>query len=474
MIGMSFKHGVYVQEVPTKVSAQQNVNSAIPVVFGTAPKGQAQVPVLVRSYAEAVEAFGYSDNFDSFTLSEFISAHFLLYKNSQAILVNVLDIEKSKKATTGTIDITQSTTLTDIQYPVLDSIKIKKGSTDLVKGTDYVVYLNDVGYLAIRIPAGSTVVLPAIGLTLTYDVTDPSKVKNTDLIGGLDSATGKRTGFELLDTIIPSFGVIPGLVLAPKYSTDPSVAVAMTAKAQSINTMFKAFSLVDLDTKTIKTKKDAIAAKKTGDPGQYICWPKISFNGKQYHISTHLAGAIAQMDAENNGIPSNSPSNRALKADGCILADGTPVTVGLDDANDLNGAGIGTMLSFIGGPRVWGNRTSAYPNASDVKDVFISAKRMMFWINNWIIVDTWRDVDGNITKRFVESITDRHNLRFNGLVSMGALLGGRCVFNPADNPPQQMLGGKIKFELAVGIAPVAESVEFSIEVDTEYLSTISG
>lgn len=473
MINAMFKHGVYVNE-KGQAPVSSNQESTIPVVFVTAPKGAINTPVMANSYTQAAEEFGFSEDFSSFTVFEFIDAYFNLFGQSQAIIINVLDPATAKKSNTGNLDLSQETTVSDVQYPVLDSVKIKKASAELVKGTDYIAELDNDGYLVITIPNGSTLSLPTVGLTLTYDAADPTKVKSADLIGKVDATTGKRTGFELLDTIIPMLGVVPGLVLAPKYSTDTAVAAAMTSKSQKINSMFKAFSLTDLDTSTIKTKKAAIDTKKAGAPGQDICWPKVIFKNKQYHMSTLKAGLIVQMDAANNGIPSISPSNRKMIADGCVLADGTPVFIGMDEANELNGAGISTLLSFIGGPRAWGNRTAAYPDgATEMKDVFISAKRMMFWINNRIVIDTWEDVDSNITKRFVESVTDKHNLKLNGLVSMGALLGGRCTFNPADNPDSQLLDGKIKFAVAVGLSPVAEAMEFTVDVDTAYLSTIT-
>lgn len=468
-----FKHGVSANERGTQITGQGNVDSSIPVVFGTAPKGRVHTPVVVRSYAEAVAEFGFSADFESYTLSEFIDSHFSLYKQSYAILVNVLDPSTAKKSTTGTVDLLQSVTTTTIQYPVLDSVKLKKGTTDLVKGTDYSAALDKDGFLTITVPSGSTVTLPASGLTLTYDALDLTKVKSSDLIGSVDTTTGKKTGFELLDDIIPKFGVVPGLTLAPKYSTDPIVSSALIAKSQNINGMFKAFTLNDLDTKVIKTKQKAIESKSVGDPGQGICWPKVMRNGRIYHMSTHMAGLIGQMDAANNGVPSNSPSNRTMQVDGLVLADGTPVFLGVNDANDLNGVGISTVLSFIGGPRAWGNRTAAYPNMSDMKDIFIHAKRMMFWINNWIITDTWDNVDSGITPRFIESVTSKHNIRLNGLTSMGAILGGSCAYDPIENPTTQIFEGTVNFILSVGISGVAENIQFGIQIDPTYLASLS-
>jgi hypothetical protein len=107
-----------------------------------------------------------------------------------------------------------------------------------------------------------------------------------------------------------------------------------------------------------------------------------------------------------------------------------------------------------------------------MKDNFIHAKRMMFWINNWIITDTWNDVDSIINKRFVEAVTSKHNLRLNGIASTGAILGGSCSYDPIENPASQIIEGTIKFSLSVGIPGVAENIEFGIEIDPTFLSTI--
>ncbi|OPA76742.1 hypothetical protein BVG16_16355 [Paenibacillus selenitireducens] len=470
---MAFKHGVSVNERGTKITGQKSVDSAITVVIGTAPMGRVNVPFVARSRAEAVAEFGFSEDFESFTLSEAIDSHFSLYKQSYAILVNVLDPSLAKKSTTNTVDLLQRATVTSIQYPLVDSVKLKKDAVTYVKDTDFTVALDKDGFLVISLTATSTITTPSMGLTITYDAIDVSKVKNTDIIGVVDPATGKKTGLEILDDIMPLFGVIPGLVIAPKFSTDPVVATAMIAKAQNINGMFKAFALTDLDTKLIRTKQKAIESKKVGDPGQDIMWPKVQKNGRIYHMSTHKAGLIGQMDAANSGVPSNSPSNRLMQVDGLVLADKTPVSLGPNDANDLNGVGISTVLSFTGGPRAWGNRTAAHPNLTDMKDIFIHAKRMMFWINNWIIIDTWENVDANITKRFIEAVTTKHNIRLNGLTSMGAILGGTCKYDPLENPVTQLIEGTVNFSLSVGIPGVAENIQFGIEIDPTYLATLS-
>ncbi|MEB9893151.1 phage tail sheath subtilisin-like domain-containing protein, partial [Bacillus cereus] len=347
-----FFHGSRVREKATPVTGT-TANTSLPVFFGTAPIGSVNEPVRVSSKAEAAAIFGYSTDFESYTLHEAMESHFTLYKQREAILVNVMDVSEAKKSNTATIDLSKSVTETSILYPILESVTLK-GAAELEKGKDYEVELDNEGYLVITIPEGSAVKLPATGLTLTCDMPDVSKVKPADIIGGIQGDT--RTGLELLDAMMPLLGDIPKLVLAPKFSADPTVADAMAAKAQGINGIFKAVTLVDIDTTAAKTIAAAIDGKKANDPGVYVCWPKVVRNGLQYHMSTHVAGIIGQMDSDNGGIPTASPSNRQMVADGCVLADGTPMLLGFEQANKLNAQGIATAMRFVNGFVLWGNR----------------------------------------------------------------------------------------------------------------------
>ena len=80
---MAYKHGVYVSENATSLTAPVTGNAGLQVVVGTAPvntvanpAAAVNVPVLVNSYAEAVAAVGYSDDFNSYTMCQAISAAF--------------------------------------------------------------------------------------------------------------------------------------------------------------------------------------------------------------------------------------------------------------------------------------------------------------------------------------------------------------------------------------------------------------
>lgn len=468
---MSFNHGVTAKEKPTNTTSQRSLNPTIPVVFVTAPKGSAHVPRLVRSRSEAVNNFGYMDDFNLFTVSEFIDSHFTLYKQSEAIIINIADPQTCKKSRTSTIDLLKPvTTLDYIYYPNTGSVKLKKASTTYTQWKDFSADLNSEGKLVITILNGSAITLPALGLSLEFEYIDAEGVKSADLIGSYDPTTGLRKGLELLDTIFPNWGVVPSLVIAPKFSSDTLVQAAMLAKSQNINGLFKAMTIVDISG-SINTIEDAIEVKPLGDPGQIVCWPKVMVMGKLHHMSTHLAGIICKMDSENDGVPSKSPSNRSLK--GYFgMSNNKPIDLGPSEANKLNAVGIVTLLNFAGEPRSWGNRTSAFPDAVDMKDTFIHAKRMMYWVNNWLVTETWKHVDSEITKRWVQMILSMHKLRLNGLISMGALLGGDCIYDPGNN--HSISEGIVRFGVILGIPGIAEKIEFEIQLDPSYILEFAG
>ena len=100
---MAYKHGVYVSEVPTSIIPPVKTEAGLPVIFGTAPihlasdRAPANKPTLCYTYEEAVKAFGYSDDWKSYTLCEAVYSQFALYNRAPVVLVNVLDPKKHKK-----------------------------------------------------------------------------------------------------------------------------------------------------------------------------------------------------------------------------------------------------------------------------------------------------------------------------------------------------------------------------------------
>lgn len=487
---MAYRHGVYTSEVPTSILPPVNVSAGLPVVFGTAPLHLSETmpvntPVLCYSYAEAVENFGFvpADEVTgifAYTLSEFIKSHFALFAVAPVVLVNVLDPAVHKVSVAS-----ESATLVDGKVTLVNNgaikstivVKDQTGATTYVLGTDYEITNDTSGFTIINRLTTGTIATATATLTISYDRLDPTAVDSADIIGGVDGTTGKLTGLELINEVFPRFRLVPGQVLAPKYSADSAVAAIMKAKVSNINQHFKAMALCDIPTGTVTKYSEAPAWKNTNnvmDPLQIACWPKVKLGAEQYHLSTQLAGLICKTDADNSDIPYTSPSNKSLQMDSTVLESGEEVWLAPDTAAYLNGEGVVTALNFIGGWKAWGNRTAVYPANTDPKDSFIPVRRMFNWIGNTLTLTFWQRLDFPLNRRQIETIVDSANIWLNGLAAQQYILGGRVEFLETENPTTDLMDGIARFHVYVTPPSPNREIDFILEFDPAYLETLFG
>jgi hypothetical protein len=481
---MAYKHGVYVSEVPTSIIPPVRTTAGLPFVIGTAPinladEANVNKPVLCYTYQEAVEAFGYSEEWENYSLCEFIYSHFALFNVSPVVLVNVLDPNVHK----GSV-VDESHTFSADEQAIklvnkgilLSSVVVKSTATEpatYVLNEDYTLGFDEDGYVVVtRLSGGS--IGEASEVNVSYDHLDPSLVASDDIIGGVDTVTGNYEGLELVDKVFPKFGLVPGMILAPGWSHDPEVAAIMVAKASNINAHFKCIALVDVPADTITKYSDVSLWKNQNNfiyERQVVCWPKIKLGDKEFHLSTQLAGVMCKVDSQNDDVPYVSPSNKSLQANGAV-AGANEVMLGPEQAAYLNGQGVVTALNFIGGWRAWGNRTGAYPSMTDVKDTFIPIRRMFDWIGNTLVLTFWQKVDYPITRRLVDTIIDSANIWLNGLAARQYILGGRVEFNRDENPTTDLIDGIIRFHVYVTPPAPAREIDFIVEYDPQYLETL--
>lgn len=477
---MDYKHGVYSGEVPTSVISPVTATAGLQVVVGTAPINLTSTseyvnkPLLAYNYKEAVAGLGYSDDWENYTLCEAIDSSFVLYGVAPVVFINVLDPTKHKaEVVPKDIGILNKKATIEDKGVLLDTLVVKLTSegADLVKGTDYLATFDDDGNVVIAGITGGAITENQTTLSVSYSKLDPSKVTKNDIIGGVDVDTGDSTGLELINSVFPKFGLVPGQILVPKYSKDSTVAAVMKAKANNINTFFKAMSIEDVDTTAANTYSKVSEWKNTNNytsPNEVVCWPKVALNEKVYHLSTQIAGLTALTDSLNDDIPYVSPSNKSLQINKVVLEDGKEVTLEPNQANYLNGQGVMTALNFIGGWKAWGNRTGAYPANTDVKDSFIPVRRMHNWVSNTIILTTWQKVDNPTNRRLIDSVVDSLNMWLNGLTSTGALLGGRVEFLNEENPTTDLINGTVRFHVYLAEPTPSEDIEFIVEFDATY------
>jgi phage tail sheath protein FI len=493
---MAYNHGVKISEVPTSILPPVSVSAGIPFIVGTAPVNMTDVtnvnkPVLCSTYDEAVAAFGFvpaKEDIASglkkyeYSLCEAIYSQFALFGVGPIIAVNVLDPSAHKSTastTTVTLD-SKSGSATIAETGIIpDSVTLTGSGSAYVKGTDYVLTFDSNGGLVVTSKTnaeGEFLCTTGAPLTFAADKVDPTKVTADDVVGGVD-VNGNKSGLELVSECFPRFRLVPGILIAPGYSSSPTVAAVLAAKAATINDLFSAISLVDVPTDTVTKYSDVAAWKNNSnvtDPLQVACWPGLSLDGTYYNMSTQLAGLMGQVDGDNDDVPYVSPSNKNFQMTATVLADGTEVWLPNDVGTYLNSQGIVTAINFIGGWVCWGNRTAVYPGSTDVKDAFISVRRMFSWVGNTLVQTFWQRVDAPLNRRQIDTIVDSANIWLNGLTARQYILGGRVEFLESENPTTDLMDGIARFHVYVTPPSPNREIDFVLEYDPSYVETLFG
>ena len=376
--------------------------------------------------------------------------------------------------------ITTELTLTDTSFnlptdTIVESVVILTGGVDtlvdLVEGEDFEIEY-DGASAVVNILDDSKLVDDTI--SISYHEIDAGKVTAADIIGGIDAATGKATGLELVDSVFPMYNLVVGTLIAPKYSEDATVAAALKAKAKKISGMFPAMAVVDLSTENAKTYQSAVTLKNNSnlnDGHVIVCWPQVSAGGVRYHLSTQVAALMAQIDAGNEDLPYQSPSNQSLQMDSAVLADGTEIYLQQEQANLLNQNGVVTAFAFSGW-RAWGNHTGV-ADSGDVKDKFIPVRRMLNYLINTFTITYLSRLDMPLNRRQIDSILNSANIWLSGLTSRGALLGATISLDP-DLTTADLLDGHIRFKIYYAAPPPAQAITVTFEYNPDYLSSLLG
>lgn len=468
-------HGVYVYEQATTVGTPVVAKSGIPFVIGASPIQSADAPaavgapVLCTTFEEARDKLGYSKDWASYNLCEFMYSHFNLFGCQPVIFVNLLALDTMKTAVAAADkDVVNHKIALPIEA-INDATLILKpagGTGDAyVKDTDYSVYYEG-EYCYIEVLADGNA-YTATELNIAYNKATPTSV----------DATAVATGMEAIELCMSTLGIVPDLICAPGYSDSSAVAAVMASKAGGINGMFKAKALIDISTAAdggADAYSEVVALKGSNnlsDENQVVCWPLLKLGTMTFHMSTQLAGLMAKVDTENQGCPYESPSNKAFRCDAMVVAAGTEVNLSLAQANILNAGGVVTALNFMGSMSCWGNYTGCYPTNIDVKDYFIPVSRMFDWVGNTVINTFWGKLDKPMNRRLIDTVIDTSNIWLNGLVGSGFLLGARVEFKESENPLTSLMAGVIKIHVYMTPPSPAQEIDFVLEYDADYVTS---
>ena len=480
---MAYKHGAY--GVLDESIVQRVVESAtVPVYFGTAPVGLVRgysemdvvnVPVRISSLADARAKVGYSTDFGSFTLCEAIAAHFDNGGDGVGpiYVVNVLDpaVHKASADAEKAVSFVSGRAEVATDTAVIDTVAVKDstGATTYVEGTDYTLDYDAInGKIVITAVEGGDI--EDGEAKVTYTEMDPDAVDAEDVIGTV-TTDGQYSGIQALALLWQEQFVVPNLLAAPGWSQDPSVYKALVAASQSVNGHWNALvaadlPLVDAESQMVDTIAKALAAKEElnfSSERSVVCWPMAEdADGRRFHVSTLFVAASQRIDQEHDGVPFESPSNKAVPVVRQFFGDNAK-NRGFDQqtANQLNEKGVTTVIGWAGEWVLWGPHTAAFDNDNpsvDARAYFATNMRMLFHITNSFQLEWGPEIDSPMTRALKDRIVNREQEKLDSLVTQGALIGKPTVrFVEEENPTSQLMRGDFVWDAEVTPTPPLKS-----------------
>lgn len=323
------------------------------------------------------------------------------------------------------------------------------------------------------------------GIVIVINVFDPAKHKSVadvtigDINGGVDALTGKRTGMKAFENCYSLFGYFPKTIIAPVFCEETAVVAQMKAICDKI----RAIGLVDAPIGT--TVQEAITGRgpegsinfNTSSDRIILCYPHLKVYDSESDAnilqpySQRLAGVIAAKDI-NKGYhwsPSNTEINGIVGVEKQLTS---MINDPTSEVNTLNEAGIVTVFNSYGsGFRTWGNRSAAFP-ASTHPTNFINVRRTADILHESVEYSMLQFIDFPIDNGLIDSITESVNAFIRTLIGRGALIDGKCCYNPDKNPVTEIANGHLLFDVEFMPPTPAERITFESFIDIELLKSL--
>lgn len=323
------------------------------------------------------------------------------------------------------------------------------------------------------------------GVVIVINVFDPdrhedvSKVTKGDIIGSIDADTGKRTGIKAFQDCYSLFGYFPKIIISPVYCEDSAIVTEMNTICDKI----RAIGIVDAPLGS--SVQDAITGR--GPQGTInfnissdriiLCYPhlKVYDSVTDTNIlepySQRLAGVIAAKDIDKgyHWSPSNTEINGIIGVEKQLTS---MINDPNSEVNTLNEAGIVTVFNSYGsGFKTWGNRSAAYPNSTHVTN-FINIRRTADILRESVEYSMLQFIDFPIDNGLIDSINETVNAFIRTLIGRGALIDGKCSYNPDKNPATEIANGHLIFDIEFMPPTPAERITFESFINIELLKSL--
>lgn len=498
-----YKHGTY-GEFAESIGGVGTQGSTVAVYIGAAPvnlvRGYAKyvnAPVKLSNFSAARRYMGYSSDWANFDLCEAMSTHLdnAAGNAGPIVVINVLDPATHKKQTQTTKELTFTNGRATFESDkvVLDTLVL----ADKVEGTDFSIdYDFTRGQVILTsMKTGEDAIDGKINAT--FDEVDPAAITAEDIIGGV-TAAGVYTGLGCIDLIYQELGLIPNLILCPKWSSTPDVYNAMIKAGTKINGHWDAFIYADIPVLDGSAKVDtieaAIAWRTTNgynNERSKVFWPqnldalseKIDTDNDEvadtttriHHASVLAAWRTLLIDATHDGLPMETCSNKAVPVVSHYFGEGS-TNRGFDQtrANELNAAGITTTVYWGGQWVLWGPHSAAFKHGSvtDNRNIFDVSIRMMMHVSNSFQQEHALVIDSPMTRAMADTIRMREQEKLDAWAAMGAFIGTPvCLFLEEDNSTDDLVEGSFTWYSKGTTTPPFKDGTIRVAYTTEGFNT---
>lgn len=463
----TFLHGVEIVQIDDGKRPIQTVRSSVIGLIGTAPDANAvafplNTPVMIagnRLEAAKLDTVGDGEG----TLPDAIDAIFD-QAGAVVIVVRVEEGATEKETMANILGGIDAATGAYEGVHVFLAAESELGFAPRILCAPGFTYQRPSGVSAISVTNGGTGYTTAPTVTITGDGSGATATA-TVVAGIVTAVTVTKGGYGY--TIAPTIGFTGGGGTgATATAAITEVANPVVAELLGIADRLRAVIIADGPDTT-----DAEAIQWAGDFGSkrvYVVDPGVKVLDEEANIvtepaSARVAGIIAKSDAERGFWW--SPSNREVYG---IVGTTRSVDFALGDinsrANLLNEKKVATIIRQDG-YRLWGNRTLSM----DPIWAFLSVVRTADMINESLQRAHLWAVDRNITKTYIENVTETVNAYLAHLKAQEAILGGKCWADPELNTPDALAAGKVYFDFDFSPPAPAEHVTFrSRLVDTYF------
>lgn len=471
-----YKHGAYgvIQAVGSRVADESQ--GAI-VYVGTAPvhnveggANNVNKPIVVNNIAEARKYFGYSDEWDKYTLCEAMHVHLENKGVGPLVFINVLNPATHKASDAGTVSKTPENgrvTIPAAQDIILDSVVVKSDNTTKIKGTDYAIAYN-IEKKTITISELTAGALGTSAMTITYNTVDASAVTAADVIGTSDGL-GLNTGVFAIKNVYQLTGYIPAYLAAPGFSSVPAVHAAMYQNSVKVNGHWDVYMFVDLPIMNSETQLTLDTAKtyKNGNgytkENETVFFPLAQGNdGKIYHLSVLAAANFQELLLSQDGIPYKTASNTDCSLIENLYLGASNTGRVYDDSiinEKLNKNGIASA-AYVGGRwAIWGCHSADYDQDNgDQINVAETNRMMLYYISNDFQHRRTPDVDKPMTANDLQTIIAEEQTRVDALLNIGALTRGVVTLNADAQARSDIMNGDYSFLFDITTTPLAKSL----------------